>query len=89
MFFFFKFYLILFKQNFKGKDQLITSQKSILSLTVKNATVVSTDDVDIRHLLDVVLNNQPVTAIYSDLMIKGMFFGNRIVANGTVLHRRR
>jgi hypothetical protein len=64
-----------------GKRQTIISQKSLISLTSQNAEIVAMDDIDIKRLLDVVLVHQPAT-LYSDIMLNGTVFSNKVLVNG-------
>ncbi|XP_057379728.1 uncharacterized protein LOC130702079 [Daphnia carinata] len=66
-----------------GKHQTITSQKSLISLKVKDVEAAAVDDLDVKQFLDVVLIDEPII-IHSDVIINGTFSSEKVVVSGTI-----
>ncbi|KAI9558066.1 hypothetical protein GHT06_014819 [Daphnia sinensis] len=67
----------------KTGNQTITSQKSLLSLTVKDFEVVAVDDLDVNQFLDVVLIDEPII-VHSGVVFSGPFSSEKAIVSGTI-----
>ncbi|KZS11248.1 putative Closca [Daphnia magna] len=66
-----------------GNHQTITSQKSLLSLKVKDVEVAAVDDLDVNQFLDVVLIDEPII-VHSNVILSGPFSSEKVVVTGTI-----
>lgn len=73
---------------FVGNHQTITSQKSLLSLKVKDVEAAAVDDLDVNQFLDVVLIDEPII-VHSNVILSGPFSSEKVVVTGKCLHYRR